>query len=720
MFPRLLVAAFFALPASAQQFVLNTADVPPSAGTTEQVDYADVDLDGDWDVGFANGGDIGNQQNILWINRGGLQGGVVGVFTNETVTRFPAILDASRDIEFADYDSDGDPDAFIANDCALSNQPSRFWTNRGGAQGGTIGTYVDETSTRWIGLGGAGSSMPTSQVLAGGGYIEFPNDTDFADFDNDGDLDLIHATWGPAAIGQAPTRIFQNDGAGFFTEFNPSGFQLSGGNILNGNPGLWCQGTQMANTTNATGVNCDIATSAINADWGDVDGDLDLDILLGARQEFPRLFLNRLEENGGVPGFRDATGASFQAGYSQGSGHYEETFGDFDGDDDIDIYGVNWLTTFSLVDVALRNSGAGFFNQLISIPASLPDDSNAELIDYDLDGDVDVFVSCFGGQERIVRNDGGWAFSATTGLMTPDGTTTQDSEVADADNDGDYDVINANDAGQAEWYLKNTATANDVTAPRIVRLEQAPFRQPGLNPTVVRCQVYDNAPLNLSQWLVPVVEVRVDSGPTTSIPMRSSFGQIFRGAISGALVGLIEYRVTIADEHGNTSATPWLLYVSGVSGTPFCSGDGTGTQCPCGNNASAGRGCGNSLGAGARLTGSGTPLVSSDSFVLSVSPVPNSSVLFFQGTAQVSGGAGSVFGDGLRCAGGTVTRLGTRTAVANYAQYPDVLDAPVSIRAAIPLAGGNRTYQAWYRNAAAFCTPSTFNLSNGWEVLWLP
>jgi len=32
-----------------------------------------------------------------------------------------------------------------------------------------------------------------------------------------------------------------------------------------------------------------------------------------------------------------------------------------------------------------------------------------------------------------------------------------------------------------------------------------------------------------------------------------------------------------------------------------------------------------------------------------------------------------------------------------------------------------RIYQVWYRNAApAFCTSATFNLSNGWQVHWLP
>jgi hypothetical protein len=35
-------------------------------------------------------------------------------------------------------------------------------------------------------------------------------------------------------------------------------------------------------------------------------------------------------------------------------------------------------------------------------------------------------------------------------------------------------------------------------------------------------------------------------------------------------------------------------------------------------------------------------------------------------------------------------------------------------------APGVRDYQCWYRNAAAFCTPSTFNLTNGLEITWTP
>jgi hypothetical protein len=34
--------------------------------------------------------------------------------------------------------------------------------------------------------------------------------------------------------------------------------------------------------------------------------------------------------------------------------------------------------------------------------------------------------------------------------------------------------------------------------------------------------------------------------------------------------------------------------------------------------------------------------------------------------------------------------------------------------------GDVRTYQCWYRNAAVFCTASTFNLTNGGQVTWIP
>jgi hypothetical protein len=120
---------------------------------------------------------------------------------------------------------------------------------------------------------------------------------------------------------------------------------------------------------------------------------------------------------------------------------------------------------------------------------------------------------------------------------------------------------------------------------------------------------------------------------------------------------------------------------------------------------------------GANIASSGVPSISNDSLVLLGSGMPNSSALYFQGTTQVGGGAGGTFGDGLRCAGGSVVRLHTKTNVAGASQYPDTGDPSISVKGVVT-APGSRTYQVWYRNAAAFCTPSTFNLTNGVLVTW--
>jgi len=155
------------------------------------------------------------------------------------------------------------------------------------------------------------------------------------------------------------------------------------------------------------------------------------------------------------------------------------------------------------------------------------------------------------------------------------------------------------------------------------------------------------------------------------------------------------------------------------SSVAFCAGDGSGTVCPCANHSAPGahEGCLNSLGLGGRLVGSGAPSLSADTLVLSGSQMPNSSTLYFQGTTQQAGGAGAAFGDGKRCAGGAVNRLGTKSNVAGASQYPAAGDPSVSVRGLVT-SPGTRTYQAWYRNAATYCTASTFNLTNGVVVIW--
>jgi hypothetical protein len=125
----------------------------------------------------------------------------------------------------------------------------------------------------------------------------------------------------------------------------------------------------------------------------------------------------------------------------------------------------------------------------------------------------------------------------------------------------------------------------------------------------------------------------------------------------------------------------------------------------------------NSFGIGSRLIGTGTSSLANDTLVLAGDQMSNSSCLYFQGTAAFANGFGVAFGDGLRCAVGVITRLGTKVNVGGASQYPVGGDAQVSARGGV-FAPGTRIYQVWYRNIASFCTPSTFNLTNGLWVMW--
>lgn len=155
----------------------------------------------------------------------------------------------------------------------------------------------------------------------------------------------------------------------------------------------------------------------------------------------------------------------------------------------------------------------------------------------------------------------------------------------------------------------------------------------------------------------------------------------------------------------------------------YCFGDGGGTACPCGNTSELGqeKGCRHSGGKGARLTVGGVPSLAADSVVLYAYDLRPTNALFFQGSTQVNLGLGLVFGDGLRCAGGPAIRLATIHTPGNGSSTcPDPAHTtPISVRGQVQ-PGEVKTYQVLYRDTASFCTPDTFNLTNGVLVVWSP
>lgn len=163
---------------------------------------------------------------------------------------------------------------------------------------------------------------------------------------------------------------------------------------------------------------------------------------------------------------------------------------------------------------------------------------------------------------------------------------------------------------------------------------------------------------------------------------------------------------------------PNILVGPPALGTGFCFGDGTSAACPCGNGGAADRGCANSAAGsvGAKLSATGVASVSADTVVLTAQDITGPG-LFYQGT----GTSDIAFGDGKLCAAVGIIRLGVVFPIAGSASYPGGLTPnPVNVQGSVPAGGGLRHYQTWYRDAIAFCTTSTFNLTNGLSFTWIP
>jgi hypothetical protein len=147
--------------------------------------------------------------------------------------------------------------------------------------------------------------------------------------------------------------------------------------------------------------------------------------------------------------------------------------------------------------------------------------------------------------------------------------------------------------------------------------------------------------------------------------------------------------------------------------------------CPCQNPPSGpGRGCDNSAGTGgARLTAGGEADFASDTLVLAAGhEMPNATSIFSQGNAIVPG---VVFGMGVRCVGGGLKRLYTKTAVSGTVVAPASFDPPVWERSAElgdPIAPGEtRYYYVYYRDPMVLgnCPAGlAFNVTNALAITW--
>jgi hypothetical protein len=189
------------------------------------------------------------------------------------------------------------------------------------------------------------------------------------------------------------------------------------------------------------------------------------------------------------------------------------------------------------------------------------------------------------------------------------------------------------------------------------------------------------------------------------------------GANPGAPNGGVSFGSGSSGGTGTVHVNSVELRVLTNSGTAYCFGDGSGTTCPCGNPGAAGEGCANSSGAGGLLSSSGTNSVSVDDLLFEGSQLlPGQPALLFGGLNQVNSGAGILFGDGLRCAGGNIVRLGVRVPNASG----QATWGPGLAASAAYVSGDTRNFQGWYRDPAGSPCGTAFNLTNGISVTFQP
>lgn len=328
---------------SAQQFTqLNNSPLSNTPGDSRSVNIVDVNGDGLDDV-FISNGLQGGQNNELYLNLGN------GVF--EAVQNDPIVLDHSPSdgATFADTDNDGDLDAYMVT---WYGAPNFFYRNVGNgnfthlpdAVTGNTGTHSETAAFGDYDNDGLVDVYITNsggddlrdflyRNTGNNGFVKIntavlnentaSRSANWADYDNDGDLDLF-----VTRESQHINNLFRNNGNGGFVK-----------------------------------VNNDPATSevlsSITASWGDVNNDGLLDLFVGNSGNFAPEN-NRLFINNGNGGFTVAPQGAIN---TDGGCSFGSAFADYDNDGDLDLFVANGFCSGTINNFLYQNDGTGVFTR---------------------------------------------------------------------------------------------------------------------------------------------------------------------------------------------------------------------------------------------------------------------------------------------------------------------------------------------------------------------
>jgi enediyne biosynthesis protein E4 len=246
------------------------AQVAREYGPALGVVSADFDGDGWPDIYVANDG----EPNILWINQRN------GRFRNTALLSGAALnglgsAEGSMGVDAGDFDNDGDEDLFVTN---LPGEGSTLYVNDGS------GLFEDRTAV-------AGLAIPSLPNTGFG--------TAWFDFDNDGWLDLLVAN-GAVHIREGLARATDP----YPLHERNQLFRNLGTGLLAGSPARQPRWGAFEDVTARAGAVFDLSEVSRGAAFGDVDNDGDVDVLITNNNGPARLLINHVGERSHWLGLR--------------------------------------------------------------------------------------------------------------------------------------------------------------------------------------------------------------------------------------------------------------------------------------------------------------------------------------------------------------------------------------------------------------------------------
>ena len=488
-------------------------------------------------------------------------------FVDQTSTRFPVQAEYTNQCTLVDIDGDGDKDIVWANGQGYSAIGTllkpRVYVNNG------AGVFADETDVRMPGVTGCFRGVEAGDV------------------DGDGDWDIILAqdyNRQPLLMINLGTGVFRDETAARLPVITMGSSRAQFGDVDNDGDLdiLICNsGANRFATTgrprlflnNGAGVFADAPLAQFPSTalaeqmdclFADLDNDLDLDIVIATRATGANA--TQIWMNNGAGTFAKLAGlVADQTAYSYDCG-------DIDGDGDLDLVGVN--AGASSTELLLRNNGAGTSWTNVSTqisPNPAADDNDSRFIDFDNDGDLDLVIAALGAPDRIYRNDGLGTFTqVTTGVMPAVTDSSLDIKVGDVTGDGKPDMITAQgESGSFQNRIFVNIGPADTIAPSVRLVEQVPSN--GAGPFVVRTEVFDGITSDRGYDDKGVFLVySANGGKQVSVPMKWDGNNLWRGVIPAQpACAHVDYFVRALDVSNNTGTSPIKSFVAaGSCGIP--------------------------------------------------------------------------------------------------------------------------------------------------------